>query len=164
MGIILAAFCVISAGALAWVYLFTQPRIELYAKTSFENSLKNVLPAAASFKEVDIRGRTAYEGLKDGKTVGWAFKTAPQGYSDKIEMLTGVDIGGRVRGVKILAHRETPGLGANIVKPEFLGQFTGKTSADPLEPKSDIDAITGATISSRAVSRGVRGSLELLKP
>ncbi|MBI5700194.1 RnfABCDGE type electron transport complex subunit G [Candidatus Saganbacteria bacterium] len=164
LGLILAAFCVISAGALAFVYIFTQPQIELYARTSFENSLKEALPGAESYKETE---KNVFEGSKGEELVGWVFLQSPQGYGGKIGMLVGVDTEGKVTGVKILSQKETPGLGVNILKESFLSQFKDKTADDPIEPKKDIEAITGATISSRAVSNGVRQSIrsanELIK-
>lgn len=138
LGIILAVFCIISAGSLAFVYLFTQPQIELNAQLTLEKSKREVLPAS-------------------GK--GRAISVSPKGYSGPIDMLVGIDPQGKVSGVKILNHRETPGLGANIVRPKFLDQFKGKTLKDPIEPKKDIDALTGATISSKGVCDGVKEAL-----
>ncbi|MFA4906391.1 MAG: RnfABCDGE type electron transport complex subunit G [Candidatus Margulisiibacteriota bacterium] len=164
LGLILMAFCVISAGALAFVYLFTQPQIERYSRTSFECSLNAALPGADSFKETE---QNVFEGKKGVEPVGWVFSVSPQGYGGKIGMLVGVNLKGQVTGLKILSQKETPGLGVNIIKPSFLSQFINKTAGDPLEPKQDIVAITGATISSRAVSQGVRQSIrsadELIK-
>ncbi|MDD5593972.1 MAG: FMN-binding protein [Candidatus Margulisbacteria bacterium] len=139
LGLILAVFCVISAGLLAYVYQFTKPRIELYTNRSRELSVRQVLADQAAGRAINISIR---------------------GYSGDIEMLVGVGPSGEVTGVKIVSQHETPGLGANIVKPAFLSQFTGKTAKDPIEPKKDIDAITGATISSRAVCVGVKNALE----
>lgn len=138
LAVILAVFCIISAGGLAYVYLFTQPKIEKNAKLAFENSKREVLG-------------------KDN--IGTAVVVSPRGYSGPIEMLVGIDKG-KVKGIKVLSHRETPGLGANIVKSSFLNQFIGKSLKDLIEPKKDIDAITGATISSRAVCSGVREALQ----
>jgi electron transport complex protein RnfG len=92
--------------------------------------------------------------------VGLVVKVAPRGYSSEIVMLVGVDPELRVKGMKILSQRETPGLGANVEKPKFQKQFIGKGVKDTIEPKKDIDAITGATISSRAVCEGVKTVLK----
>ena len=140
LALILTIFCVISAGALAFVYLFTEPKIKLNQKLSYDSSVKEVLPQP-----------------------GRAIPVSARGYSGSINMMVGVDKAGKVIGVKILKQTETPGLGANVVKPEFLNQFIGKSINDPIEPKKDIDAITGATISSRAVSKGVKDALEKFK-
>jgi electron transport complex protein RnfG len=139
LGAILAVVCVISAAGLAYVYILTQPRIEQNAKIAMEKSKREVLPASGKGKAIAV---------------------SPRGYSGPIDMMVGIDEKGKVSGVKILSHRETPGLGANIVKPQFLGQFKGKSLKDPIEPKKDIDALTGATISSKAACKGVKDALE----
>ena len=154
-------FCVISAALLSWVYLLTKPKIEFYARQTLENSLHEVLPNAGTFKEVKKDGQIIYQGLSDGTVAGTAFFLAPQGYGGKIEMLVGIDLKGKISGIKIINQHETPGLGVNILKKEFLEQFLGKTIKDPLEPKKDIDAITGATISTRAVCHGAKNALEI---
>lgn len=141
LGITLTIVCVISAGLLSMVYLLTKPLIEINDKRTLELAKQEVL------------------GGKEGK----ALVVAPRGYGGKIEMLVGVDSSGKVTGVKILNHTETPGLGANIVRPDFLKQFVGKSAGDPIEPKKDIDAITGATISSKAVCMGVKEALRKSK-
>lgn len=162
LGVTLGVFCVISAGLLAWVFLVTAPVIEANAKASFDGSLKEVLPGAESFKDVSAQGAKSriYEGYAAGKAIGLAVKIAPRGYSGEIEMLVGVDPELRVKGMKILNQRETPGLGTNILKPKFIAQFIGKTGKDAFEPKKDIDAITGATISTRGVCEGVKAVLK----
>ena len=162
LGVTLGVFCVISAGMLAYVFMMTGPRIEANAKTSFESSLREVLPGAESFKSVALPGAKSeiYEGYAGGKAVGLAVKIAPRGYSGEIVMLVGVDPELRVKGMKILSQRETPGLGNNVEKPKFQRQFIGKGVKDTIEPKKDIDAITGATISSRGVCEGVKTVLK----
>jgi electron transport complex protein RnfG len=162
LGVTLGIFCVISAGMLAYVFMMTGPLIEANAKASFEGSLREVLPGAESFKGVAAPGAKSeiYEGYAGGKAVGLAVKIAPRGYSGEIVMLVGVDPELRVKGMKILSQRETPGLGTNVEKPKFQRQFIGKGVKDRIEPKKDIDAITGATISSRGVCEGVKTVLK----
>ena len=160
LGIILMIFCVISAAALSLVYLLTKPTIELYSQRAFEKSLREVIPTANSFKEINKQGMVFYQGMVNGIATGAAFSVAPQGYSGKIELMVGVALNGKVAGIKILNQHETPGLGANVIKPVFLKQFIQKSLQDPIEPKKDIDAITGATITTRAVSRGVKSALD----
>ncbi len=126
---------------------------------------------------------------KDGKTVhysiyrvnledqlaGWVVKASGQGYADKIELLLGLDPQAEtIAGLSILEQKETPGLGNKILLPEWRRQFVHKktgqslilTKSRPkgqLPPGNDIDAITGATISSRAVTgivNGIIGNIE----
>lgn len=138
LAVTLALFCIISAAALAGIYMFTQPKINANARVALEIAQKEVLAGAA----------------------GKAFLVSPYGYAGNIDMLVGVGADGKIKGIKILRQRETPGLGAGIARQKFLKQFTGKSARDPLEPKKDIDAITGATISSRAVCAGAKKALE----
>jgi electron transport complex protein RnfG len=135
MGVILAVFCVLAAWGLAYVYQFTQPQIEKNAAQTIAEAKRSVLPVSGA---------------------GVVRQVAVRGYAGEIKLLVGIDEKGRISGVKVLSQQETPGLGANIVKTDWLKQFQGKTAADKLEAKQDIDAVTGATISSRAVCSGVR--------
>jgi electron transport complex protein RnfG len=155
LAMILMVFCVISAGGLAYVYLFTQPQIDKNAKLSLENSLREVLPGSADFEEVKCGEAQAYKSDK-----GYAVLVTPRGYGGPVKMLVGVDKEGKVVRVKVLDQKETPGLGARVIQPEFLNQFSGKSESDKLEPKQDIDAITGATITSRAACQGVKQALK----
>ena len=161
LGFILMVFCVISAGMLAGVYLFTQPKIESGAKIAFEKSLNNVLPIADSFKEIKIgTGEVFYQGMKGDQIIGYVVERSPRGYSSGIRMVVGIDVNGKIVNISIIDQKETPGLGANVVKQVFLSQFAGKSNADKIEPNSDIDAISGATISTSAVCRGAKEALE----
>ena len=91
---------------------------------------------------------------------GWVVRTGGQGYADRIEALIGLDPGGEtITGLFILEQKETPGLGNKISSAVWRGQFTGKSTRAPLVVKkgvpatpNTIDAITGATISSRSVT------------
>ena len=107
----------------------------------------------------------------DKQTAGWVIKAAGQGYADKIELLVGVDnTVSTITGLFILDQKETPGLGNKIMEPDWRGQFSGKPAAKPLkavktqaDAVDEINAITGATISSKAVCDIVNQSLKNLK-
>ena len=160
LGSLLGAFCVVFGVLLAFVYIITKPQIEFNAKKNLEDSLKEVLPKASLFKRLNINSNEAFEGKTKEETVGYILLQSPKGYSGKIEMLIGIDSKSSVSRVKILTQTETPGLGANVVSEKFLKQFIGKTVKNKLEAKKDIDAITGATISSKAVCSGVKEALQ----
>lgn len=95
----------------------------------------------------------------DGRPAGWVAKAAGQGYADKIELLFGLDPNGeKLTGLFILGQKETPGLGNKIIEKQWRGQFIHKPVNQPLsvvktgaKAVNEIDAITGATISSRSV-------------
>ena len=113
---------------------------------------------------VDKAGKTVrynvYETKSDGKLAGWVTKSAGQGYADKIEILIGFDPGmDKITGLFVLDQKETPGLGNKILEDAWRDQFLDKSTAKPLAPvkgkssaPNEIDAITGATISSKAVT------------
>ncbi len=113
---------------------------------------------------VDKAGKTVrynvYETKSDGKLAGWVTKSAGQGYADKIEILIGFDPGmDKITGLFVLDQKETPGLGNKILEDTWRGQFLEKSTAKPLTPvkgksraPNEINAITGATISSKAVT------------
>ena len=114
--------------------------------------------------EVGKAGKTVrysvYEAKTDGQLARWVAKTAGQGYADKIEMLIGFDPQvDKITGIFVLDQKETPGLGNKIVTDEWRGQFVSKATDQPLaavkgkaKAGNEIDAITGATISSKAVT------------
>ncbi|MDX9822047.1 MAG: hypothetical protein RBT20_08945, partial [Syntrophales bacterium] len=99
----LMVFCLVSAGALAYVFMFTGPKIEANAKIAFDRSLKEVLPGAETFGPG--KDGKVFEGIAAGKTVGTAVLVAPRGYSGSIRMLVGVDGDLRVKGIKVLDQR-----------------------------------------------------------
>ncbi len=161
LGLILMIVCAVAAGSLAWVYQTTRPIIEGRVVEEFNAALKAVVPEAESFKEVKDEGASLYCGLKGGRVVGVAIPVQGKGYgSSPISMVVGVDPSGRVVQVKVLSHSETAGLGSKITGESFLAQFTGKTPESPVAVGQDIDAISGATISSRGAASGVKKALE----
>ena len=101
-------------------------------------------------------------GLGD---LGYVFTAYGKGYSSVVQTLVCVDLTGTVAGSVVLYQQETPGLGANVVKPEkLIGQFTGRVAAGILLKKDggEIDSITGSTITSRAVTNSVRLGIEAM--
>lgn len=113
---------------------------------------------------VDKAGKTVrysvFEAKTNGQLAGWVAKTAGQGYADKIEMLIGFDPQvEKITGIFVLDQKETPGLGNKIVTDEWRSQFIAKPTGQALaavkgkaRAGNEIDAITGATISSKAVT------------
>jgi electron transport complex protein RnfG len=132
----------------------------------------NVTPETVA---VEKSGKTirysVYKAESDGQLAGWVAKTAGQGYADKIEMLIGFDpMVEKITGIFVLEQKETPGLGNKIVTEEWRGQFVARSTDTPLEAvKSkargggEIDAITGATISSKAVTDIVNSAVNDLR-
>lgn len=126
--------------------------------------------------QVEKAGRSVsyavYEALLKGERVGWVIKSSGQGYADTIELLVGVDADVRtISGLFVLDQKETPGLGNKVSQPVWRTQFNGKSAAGGLvvtksgaKKPEEIDAVTGATISSRSVVQIVDTALADVGP
>lgn len=160
-GLILALICIVASASLALVNSLTKSRIIAQAQTEEEASLKGVLPQGVRFEPVksgsDIIYYKAYD--KEGKFIGVAFKTSGKGYSSTIDTMVGMEKDGTINAIKILNQNETPGLGARITEPSFIRQFTKKN----IQGLNEVQAITGATISSKAVIDSVKKKAEEIK-
>lgn len=172
--VVLSGICAVAGLALAGVYEVTKEPIAYQKKLEVIRSLQAVLPGLDTDPEsfyVDMKRedgtpvrvfRSAGEG---GDTVaGVAFQViAPDGYSGNIYIMMGVLPDGKLGGIEILAHAETPGLGSLIVKESWKDQFKGRsldnTNFKVKKDGGDIDQLTGATISPRAVTGAVEKGL-----
>jgi len=157
LGLTLMVVTLIAALVLALTNYYTVQKIELQKGSAVKESLQKVI-LADSFKEMN-GWFAAFDS--EGNLVGRVAKVEVPGYSSVIEALVGVDLEARITGVDIVNQQETPGLGANIEKEEFLEQFRGKTM-NMIKIKKDggeIDAVTGATISSRAITDSIRSTV-----
>lgn len=158
---ILAAVCFCSSLILGVTYKLTKPAIEQQALQAQNKSLKAVFPQADTYEPGEKNGVTYFTAQQNGKSVGYCLVAESQGYSSVIKMMTGMDMDGILQGVAVISQQETPGLGTQIVDvkpgektPWFLQQFKGKNAKTIT--LADINAITGATISSKAVVDGIR--------
>jgi len=124
-----------------------------------------VLPAAAEFDLIE-EGQNgidnAYAGKADGTIVGYTAQITAKGYAGDIEITVGMDMEGNITGINVGGSnfKETAGLGAKVKEPAFTDQFSGQQP--PLVLKEDVQAVTGATISSRAVTNAVNTASEYL--
>lgn len=167
---------VLSSGALVGVYRYTQPIIQLNQQKALKKAIFQVLPEAESFKEIVKNGKSIYKGLNfSGEVVGYAFVGEGPGYQGIIKLMIGVDPElKKTFAIEILESVETPGLGQKITTSFFKEQFhhleiipsLRLVKKKPSLP-NEIQAITGATISSQAVvdivNREVARVRELLR-
>ncbi|MBU4440043.1 MAG: RnfABCDGE type electron transport complex subunit G [Acetobacterium sp.] len=186
LGFILFAISAVAACALALTNYVTAGTI---AKLNLETNRiarQQVLPEATDFEAVPVERlaemaseiglknpeelREAYIGKNDSDIVGYTVKTGPtSGYSGEIQVLTGISKDGKVTGITIIKHNETPGLGALATQPKFKDQYKGLSALEkitvvktiPEAGSNAIQAITGATITSKAVTDGVNLSNEV---
>ena len=168
---VLAIICVVVTLALSSTNLLTYKKIESLAIETQNKAMSKLieadeyheLPAATSKGDI-----TYHAAIKDGDTVGCIFITQANGYGGVVSVMTAVDINGNIKAVEILAASdETPGLGQNVTKESFYSQYAGlknnvtviKGSAANKE-NNEINAVTGATISSKAVTTAVNQALD----
>jgi electron transport complex protein RnfG len=173
--IVLTVICVVSGGILGLVNAWTEPVIQAQKELAKEKALREVLPLATAFRAEEAEldkftqsGFTGlveiYRGLRVGQPEGFVFIVEQQGYASLIRMVIGITQAGNLAGVKVTSQSESPGLGAKITNAEFLTQqaFQEATSGSQLavtQDRGEVEAITNATISSRAVVRGVNAAL-----
>jgi len=168
MILVLFCVCIFSAFSLSFLYTYTKPRIEKN-KILKEQKLKTqLIPNAENFVSKEIKNFGIVEECydKSQNLLGILLKSSCRGYGGDIEYIVGItaEINPKILSLKIFSHKETPGLGANVEKEKFLSQFKDKNSQEIVlkkdNPLGRIDAISGATISSRAITNSLRNLLE----
>ena len=152
-------FASVSAGILALTHQLTEhKRIANMQQREFL-ARQELVPTAVSFVPAKAHDYRFTKGLnKDKMVAGYLLKAVRRGYSSNIETLIAVNNDFSIMAIKVLAQNETPGLGAKIETPWFTKQF-GLLKGTAIAVRKDggaIDALTGATISSRAVAESVR--------
>jgi len=159
-------------GGLAGLQVKLQGRIAANKLAETLGQIPQLVPGSVQGQKVTLAGRTVYRALDDQGAVGWVIPTSGQGFADRIEILLGVDAGATtITGVYVLDQKETPGLGNKIIEDEWRAQFAGKSALNPLAAitsgraaGNQIDALTGATISSESVCLIVNTTLQRLRP
>jgi electron transport complex protein RnfG len=176
MVVVLTILSVISGGSLAFFHDFTTANIEnnqlKYIKgPAVEDILKGAGndPIKDRFKlTIDGVDRNFFVGVIDGKPKAVAFESSGKGFGGDVGIMVGVDLDtNKILGVGVTTHSETPGMGSRAKSdPTFVSQFKGMNLEQEFKVKSDggqVDALTGATITSRAVSFGVTEAGKLYK-
>ena len=180
----LFATCVIVAGLLGLVNMVTKDKIAAINwentqtamkavvadpdNTEFSEALENTDAMSAAAKAAGGTLDSVYEVLVGGENAGYAIKVVASGSQGNIEMMVGVDAEGVVTGVSIVDNSETSGIGSKVMSNEplssgvgVLDQFQGKSAAadGTLTVGKNVDAISGATVSSKGVTTGVNAAL-----
>ena len=181
LGIVLALYATAACVGLAFVYAGTEKVIAQRQQDDLNAALSELFPNADFFNPIEnirstdpavtIEADGVFAAMrKPNEIIGAALRTSRASYNGAIKVLVGVGVDGRISGVKILEHSDTPGLGANAASAtyyidrskgiHFYDQFAGKSVNDPFEVKQDVVAITAATITSRAVAAEVKAAGE----
>ncbi|MDP2759549.1 MAG: electron transport complex subunit RsxG [Sideroxyarcus sp.] len=181
-GLILGAFCLGFGIVLAFSDHITVEDIAARALEDRLNSLAQVIPSSIHDNNLvedatamtNERGKeiTVYRATKEGKVTGLAYEIFGVGYAGQMKLMLGIDAQGKILGVRVLAHKETPGLGdkMEVKKGDWILRFDGLSLENtPLEKwkvKKDggmFDQFTGATITPRGIVNAIRGGLEFFE-
>ena len=171
MFVALFVICVVSGGVLGIVYSATKGPITKAENAKKTEAIENVLPEFNELKEtkvksamedIDIPFYLAYDA--DNNFIGAAVETfTNKGFSGNVSLMVGILADGTVNNISVLQHAETPGLGSKMTEPSFKDQFNNKNAASfnfkVKKDGGDVDAITAATISSRAFCDAVNRAL-----
>ena len=173
-GLFLFVVAAISGILLAFTQNLTAPVIEKNQKELEERAQKKVLPSFRFSEELTsekdgkkITYKVGYD--KKGNITGALFKVAPKGFGGQIHTMVGIDKDGRVVNYEILSLTETPGLGNKLKSDDFSGKFRKLLQSDNLsefkviKDGGKVDAITAATISSRAFCSGIQEAHDTFK-
>lgn len=169
--LVLSVICIVVTLALSSANALTHKKIEALAIENQNKAMAKLieadeyheLPANTSFGDI-----TYNAAIKDGNTIGCIFVTEAKGYGGTVSVMTAVDMDGKILAVEILAaDNETPGLGQNVTKPDWYAQFSGLKGditvikgGSANTDNNEINAVTGATISSKAVTSAVNKALD----
>ena len=161
----LLLICAVVAGVLAGVNAITKDRIAAAQAQKTLDAIAEVLPGVEGLQELPLSGNTGIVKTVYASGESYAVIVAPAGFDGEVTMMVGIT-GGQVTGISVTSHTETPGLGAvaaakNAKGEAFRNQFAG--AAGELVVGENIDAISGATITSKAVTAGVNAALEFVK-
>ena len=161
----LLLICAAVAAVLALVNFITKGPIAEAQVQKTKNAISVVLPGVSDVEEMPVTGDAGIVNAVYASEAGYAVEVVPGGFDGEITMMVGV-ADGKVTGISVISHTETPGLGAvaaasNAKGEAFRGQFVGQSGV--LSVGEQIDGMSGATITSKAVVAGVNAALEYVE-
>jgi electron transport complex protein RnfG len=188
-GLLLFLFALITAAILAFTYQGTKDLIDEEERIAAQKALLEIIPQSRFDNDIlldtitipesaraslgKISGENIYVARKSNKIIAVIVPAiAPDGYNGDIKLITGVNTDGTIAGVRILTHKETPGLGdkVDIKKSQWVTSFTGRSITNPISTAwkvkkngGEFDQFTGATITPRAVVKQVYKILQFVE-
>lgn len=156
--IVLTCICLVVSVLLAYVNSVTAPIIAEAEQRTAQEAMAEVLPEADSFDPINIDGlpERVDEVYRAENGSGYVFMLTTKGYGGDMKLICGINADGTIETCKTLSHSETSGLGSKTAEDPYRNQYCGK-SADTL---GEVDAISGATISSTAYMNAVQDAFE----
>jgi electron transport complex protein RnfG len=168
LGLTLFIVGLVAAVGLGLTYTVTKKKIAEQDRLSEAKAAVDALPGVKSPSELKLDNALAKKAKKKVPEVQKVYTTSKgtiitiqmKGFGGPMVLAIGIDKDGKVAGVASISNKETIGLGSKALEPAFLDKFKGKNDKSPLEVGKDIQAITGATISSKAVTNEVKTALK----
>ena len=166
LAVTLFLIAAVVAGVLAGVNAVTKPIIDAQNEAKTQAAIAAVLPGGFDEELTDYTDASGLVSKVYKGANGYALEVKPSGFDNTITMMVGVDFEGNVLGISVVSHTETAGLGAvaaasTSAGEAFRGQFVGKSGSVAVSKDGgELDAITGATITSRAICAGVNAALD----
>ncbi len=167
IGLKLLLVCAVVAAVVSGVYLLTDARYRSNIRLQKEKAIREIFDpegslAAMRVQELPFDGEeTAYAVYDGDRLVGYCVETVSSGFGGDMALTVGFHTDGSIKGVSIVSMSETPGLGSRVGEDNYLDSYIGKSGS--LAFGEGVDAISGATISSRAVLNGVNRAVEVLE-
>lgn len=150
------------AAIIAFVYAVTLKQYEENVVGQKRQAMQVIFNSETlTYEEETVEDATVYTISDNGAVIGYCVEIASAGFGGDVSLMVGYRADGSILGVQVVSHSETPGLGARVEEEEYLSQYDNKNGT--LTLGSEIDAISGATISSRAVINGVNEATEIVK-
>lgn len=174
LGLILFLISAICVFALALCNSLTKDKIAAINQKKEDDAKKSVLSSAETFKQADYKndgGTVIFIGEKGGEKVGYCARVTSKGFGGDIDMMVGLDSDFAISGVTIINMSETPGLGSRASDEKFIKQYDNLKGLDGeidviksgTPEGNEIVAISGATVTSKAVTRGVNAAVSAVK-
>ena len=156
--LVLVCICLVVTALLAYINSVTSPIIAKAEEEKTRQAMTEVLSEADSFEKLEIENlpERVTEAYSATNGAGYVFMLTTKGYGGDMKLICGMDADGVIEQCKTLSHAETSGLGSKTAEDPYRNQYCGK-SADTL---SEVDAITGATISSSAYKNAIEDAFK----
>jgi len=147
------------------VHIFTDLQIAKRGNQEEQAILEHVMPQAEYRTETAYRSPNAVSisaGYSSSELVGYCVEIQTPGFGGMLTMVVGVDLDGKVTGVVVTDHKETPDMGTHALEESYLDSFVGRSGTLRLDGSNSVDVVSGATITSKAIVTGVNQALSVI--
>jgi electron transport complex, RnfABCDGE type, G subunit len=163
--VVMVAISACVALLLGIINAVTADKIAENEMSEFTEALKTIFPNSDNIIETDITAEypihLIYEVKKTDEKIGYCIQVLPKGFDGTIDIIVGTDVNGTILGVQVVSHSETPGLGSRAADQGYLEAYKGLNGHIRFGGNNNLDAVAGATITSKAILEGVNAALAI---